>query len=135
VIFGGLVPFGELWRMGANEPTVLHLPFAAQIAGARVPKGKYALYAIPRPGRWALVINRSTRQWGLTRPERGRDGRLYPNAYTELVAAAELARPEVETREIPHVEQLTARVEAADPRTSLLLFEWERTQVRIPIRV
>lgn len=133
-IFGGVVPWGELWRTGANEPTVLHLPFRAEVAGLRVARGKYALYTVPSPSGWTLVLNRSTRQWGLTRPERGPKGNLFPSAYTPWVAAAEVGRVRVETREVPHVEQLTFRAEPLDERTTLLLMEWERTQVVIPIR-
>jgi len=133
-IFGGVVPWGELWRTGANEPTVLHLPFRAEVAGLRVARGKYALYTVPNPSGWTLVLNRSTRQWGLTRPERGPKGNLFPSAYTSWVAAAEVGRVPVEAREVPHVEQLTFRAEPLDDRTTLLLMEWERTQVVIPIR-
>ena len=132
-IFGGLVPYGELWRTGANEPTVIHLPFAAEIAGLPLPQGRYSLYTVPDRERWLLVVNRSTRQWGLTRPERGAKGQLFANAYTDPVRQAEVGRVPVETRRIPHVEQLTARAET-EAGTTVLLLEWETTQVRIPIR-
>lgn len=131
-IFGGVVPYGELWRTGANEPTVIHLPFASEIAGLRAPRGSFSLYTIPGPDRWLLVVNRSTRQWGLTRPERGPAGRLFHSAYTDLVRKAELGRAPVETRKIPHVERLTASAEMREGSTTLLL-EWEATQIRIPI--
>lgn len=134
-VFGNLVPHGELWRLGANEPTVLHLPFAARIAGIRVGKGKLALYAIPGPSEWTIVLNRSTRQWGLTRPERGRDGVLYDNAYTAAVASAEIGRAVLSTSAIPHTEQLTARAEVVDARRTLLLFDWETTRVTVPVEV
>jgi hypothetical protein len=129
-----LVPYGELWRTGANEPTVLHLPFPADVAGMSVPRGRYSLYTLPNRDVWTLVINRSTTQWGLTRPERGPKGMLFPNAYTAWVQAAESGRIAVTTRSIPHVEQLTARAEVHDFKTTLVLLEWETTQVQIPIR-
>jgi hypothetical protein len=132
-VFGDLVPHGELWRVGANEPTVLHLPFAATVAGIRVRKGKLALYAIPGPTEWTIVLNRSTRQWGLTRPERGRDGVLYDNAYTTAVRSAELGRAVVKASVISHVEQLTIRPEVVDPRRTLLVIEWETTRVTVPV--
>ena len=132
-IFGGVVPYGELWRTGANEPTVIHLPFASEIAGLRAPRGSFSLYTVPDPARWLLVVNRSTRQWGLTRSERGPAGRWFHSAYHDLVRKAELGRAPVETRKIAHVEQLTARAEMRAGSTTLLL-EWETTQIRIPIR-
>lgn len=48
VVFGGIVPFDSLWRTGANEPTILHLPFDAEIAGLAVPAGHYSVYTVPR---------------------------------------------------------------------------------------
>jgi hypothetical protein len=132
-VFGGLVPYGELWRLGANEPTVLHLPFAASVAGIRVRKGKLAIYAVPQAEQWTVVLNRSTRQWGLTRPERGRDGRLHPSAYTTSVMRAEIGRTVVQTSSVPHVEQLAARAEVIDDRCTHLVLEWETVSVSIPI--
>jgi hypothetical protein len=133
-VFGALVPYGELWRTGANEPTVLRLPFPAEIAGIRAPRGTYSLYTIPDPHTWTLVVNRATRQWGLTKEERGPRGRLFASAYTPAVARAELGRASVESRATSHVETLTARCEPVSADMTLLLFEWENTQLRIPIR-
>jgi hypothetical protein len=90
---------------------------------------------VPDRETWTLVVNRSTRQWGLTRPERGAGGRLFDSAYSPSVRAAELGRVPIATRSIPHVEQLTARAEVQSADTSLLLIEWETTQIEIPIRV
>jgi hypothetical protein len=134
-VFGGLVPYGEIWRLGANEPTVLHLPFAARVAGVAVGKGKVALYAVPGPTEWVLMLNRSTRQWGLTRPERGSDGVLYPNAYTRLVERAELGRVTLPVRTVPHVEQLTVRAEVVDGTRTDLVFEWENVAVSVPLEI
>lgn len=53
-----LVPWGRLWRTGANEPTILHLPFAAEIAGLAVDPGSYSMYTIPGEREWTLILNR-----------------------------------------------------------------------------
>ena len=58
-IFGGLIPFGELWRTGANEPTILHLPVAAKIAGIPVEAGSYSIYTMPGQTEWTVIVNRS----------------------------------------------------------------------------
>jgi hypothetical protein len=134
-VFGDLVPYGELWRLGANEPTVLHLPFVADVAGIRVRRGKLALYAVPDATSWTIVLNRSTRQWGLTRPERGRDGVLYNNAYNAAVQRAELGRARVVVSAVPHVEDFTVRAEVVDSSRTLLFFEWETAQVAVPVSV
>lgn len=121
-VFGGLVPYGELWRTGANEPTILHLPFDAEIAGLRVPAGSWSIYTVPEEGDWELIINRSTSQWG------------HPDSYTAEVAAQELGRARIRTErmDLP-VEQFTIRSEPTSSGTDILL-EWERTRARIPVR-
>jgi hypothetical protein len=118
-IFGGLVPLDRLWRTGANEPTILHVPFTAEIAGIRVDPGSYSLYTEPREGEWTVIINRSISQWG------------HESSYTDEVRAQEVGRATVPTERMDqHVEQFTIR--GGD---SSMLLEWERTRVRIPIRV
>jgi hypothetical protein len=122
-IFGGLVPYDQLWRTGANEPTTLHLPFTAEIAGLTVPAGSYSLYTEPGADSWTLIINRSTSQWG------------HESSYTDEVRAQELGRAAVSTERLDqHVETFTIRSEPTDTGADLLL-EWERTRVRIPMRV
>ncbi len=98
-----------------------------------VARGKYAIYTIPGEESWTVVLNRSTRQWGLTRPEVGSSGVMFQSAYSPLVQAAEVGRRLVEAREIPHVERLTARAEVVSPTRTVLLLEWETTQIRIPV--
>lgn len=124
VIFGALVPFATLWRTGANEPTILHLPFNADIAGLRVPPGSYSLYTVPQEsGEWELIVNRSTSQWG------------HPGSYTDEVRAQELGRATIRTERMDRaVENFTIRGEAVTGGTDILL-EWERTRARIPVRV
>jgi hypothetical protein len=123
-VFGGLVPFDTLWRTGANEPTIIHLPFNAQIAGLTVPAGSYSLYTIPKQsGEWTLIVNRSTSQWG------------HPNSYTEAVKAQELGRAPVRAEQINSpVEQFTIRSESTGSDRADIVLEWERTRVRIPVR-
>jgi hypothetical protein len=113
---------------------VLQLSFDADVAGLGVALGKYSLYTVPAPDRWTLVLNRSTRQWGLTRPERGRQGRLFQSAYTPLVQSTEVGRVPVASEEIPHVEELTMSAEPVDADRTDVLIEWETTRVRIPVR-
>ena len=63
-IFGGLVPFGEWWRTGANEATTFVTTADLTIDGKAVPAGKYTLVTIPGEKAWKLVINKQTGQWG-----------------------------------------------------------------------
>jgi len=132
-IFGGLVPYGELWRTGANEPTILTLPFGATVAGLEVPRGRYSVYTVPHQGHWTLVLNRSTRQWGLTRPEVGARGRRFPSAYTPWVRSAEVGRAEIRASPVSHVEELTIRAQVISPTTTTLRIAWETTEIEIPV--
>ncbi len=64
VVFGGMVPWGEVWRTGANEATHFHTDRDLVIGGAAVPAGSYTLWTIPKPEGWTLIINKQTGQWG-----------------------------------------------------------------------
>jgi hypothetical protein len=123
-VFGGLVPWGQLWRTGADEPTTLHLPFNATIAGLSVPAGSYSIYTVPaEQGEWTVIINRSITQWG------------HPSSYTADVQAQELGRAQVKTERLDQlVERFTIRAEPVGQNGADILLEWERTRVRIPIR-
>ena len=63
-IFGGLVPYGEVWRLGANWATRLTLDFDARFGELDVPRGEYTLFMVPREHDGELIVSRQTRQWG-----------------------------------------------------------------------
>lgn len=64
IIWGGLVPYGEVWRTGANEATFVNFEQDVRIEGEPLPAGKYSLYTIPRKGRWTIIFNHQWDQWG-----------------------------------------------------------------------
>lgn len=63
-IWGGLVPYGEVWRLGANNATTISFSTPVKVEGHDVPAGKYALFAIPGKDKWTLVLNKKAEQWG-----------------------------------------------------------------------
>lgn len=63
-IMGGLVPYGEVWRTGANEATTIEFDKAVKIEGKDVPAGKYALFTIPGENEWTVILNKDAKQWG-----------------------------------------------------------------------
>jgi len=63
-IFGGLVPYGEVWRTGANAATTLMTTGTLQIGTLKVPAGKYTLYSLPAVSGWTLIVNKQVGQWG-----------------------------------------------------------------------
>uniref|UniRef100_E6PWU0 DUF2911 domain-containing protein n=1 Tax=mine drainage metagenome TaxID=410659 RepID=E6PWU0_9ZZZZ len=65
-IFGGLVPFGVVWRTGANAATTLKTSGNLMIGSLNVPAGTYTLYSMPGENAWKLIVNKQTGQWGTT---------------------------------------------------------------------
>lgn len=122
MIGGTAVPYGKLWRTGANEPTTLHVPFTATVAGVKVEPGSYSIYTIPGEQEWHVIVNRSTTQWG-------HEGR-----YTEEVKAQEVGHGVVPASKLQdHVEMFTIKSQPAQGGADLIL-EWEHTRVAVPIR-
>ncbi len=123
VIMGELLPYGSLWRTGANEPTMIHSSVGLDIAGIRVEPGSYSLYTVPGQSEWELIVNRSITQWG-------HEGR-----YSEEVRAQEVGRVKVKSASLDeHVEKFTIRAQPADGGNATVWLEWERTRVTIPIK-
>jgi len=63
-IFGGLVPFGEVWRTGANAATKITFGEEVEIGGATIPAGSYSFYTVPGETEWEVIINKNTGNWG-----------------------------------------------------------------------
>ena len=112
-IMGGLVPYGQVWRTGANEATTLTTPVDLNIAGTAVPAGKYTLWTLPSEGTWKLIINKETGQWG-----------------TDYHQAQDFARVDMQKSPIsPPVEQFTIAWKKTGNDTADLVLEWESTRV------
>lgn len=62
-IFGGLVPYGEVWRTGANETTTIEFDKAVKVEGKDLAAGKYALFTIPGENEWTIIFNKTVK-WG-----------------------------------------------------------------------
>jgi Protein of unknown function (DUF2911) len=71
-IFGGLEPYGRVWRAGANAATALHTDAALDFGGLTVPKGDYTLFVYLDPKQWQLIVSKATGEWGLDY-EKGQD--------------------------------------------------------------
>ncbi len=123
VMIGGTsVPFGKLWRTGANEPTIFFTPVAITVAGIKVAPGKYSLYTVPGPKEWQVIVNRSTSQWG------------EESNYTPKVQAQDVGRASVGSEQpAAPIETFTIRAEPSGADGADLMLEWEKTRIRIPI--
>lgn len=119
-IIGGLVPYGEPWRMGANEPTTLHLTTAARVGDVQVEPGSYALYAIPGESEWTIVLNSNPERWGIPIDEEVRANDV--GSFT--VQPEPLESP---------VERMTIEMEGEEGRGARVTLEWENTRVSFPV--
>jgi hypothetical protein len=118
VVFGQVVPWGRVWRTGANEATQFTTDSPLVIGGERIPAGTYSLWTVPRPDGATLILNRRTGQWG-THYERGLD----------------LARVEMARESLPDpVEQFTIAIEPLGDG-GVLRLSWESTSYLVPLSV
>ena len=118
VLFGETVPWGEVWRTGANEATHFHTDKDLLIGGATVPAGTYTLWTIPRPEGWTLIINKQTGQWGT----------IYDPA--QDLVRVEMHDEAPATRE----EQFTISLEPKEPGAVLRL-RWDDREAWVPIEI
>jgi hypothetical protein len=65
-IFGGLVPYGEIWRTGANEPTTFTTNKAINFGGQEIRPGSYSMWTIPNPDSWTVILNSGEYGWGVS---------------------------------------------------------------------
>ncbi len=66
-VWGELVPYGKVWRTGANEATIFETDKAIKVEGKELAAGKYSLYTIPGEKEWVIIFNSQVGQWGITR--------------------------------------------------------------------
>jgi len=122
MIGGENVPYGKLWRTGANEPTVIFTPVALDIAGVKVAPGKYSIYSVPNEKQWEIIVNRSISQWGKE------------DQYTAAIKAQELGRAKAKSEKLgAPVETFTIRPDPSGRDAKARVLEWEKTRVRIPV--
>jgi hypothetical protein len=117
-IMGQVVPFGQVWRTGANEATHFRTDTHVLVGGMSVPAGSYTLWTVPGPETWTLIVNKQTGQWGTVYDPAQDQVRIPVRA--ETVAGAP-------------VEQLTMRIEPGSVGTATLVITWENTRVLVPI--
>jgi len=118
-IWGALVPWGEVWRLGANEATTLTVSDPVKIAGMDVPAGTYALFAIPGAERWTFILSRKAKQWGAFSYD----------------AKDDLARFEAKPGPAPHTEWMTFSIDPAADGAAEVTLAWEKVRLSFPVTV
>jgi hypothetical protein len=120
-IYGGLVPYGKVWRTGANEATTFETSQDLKIQGKALKKGKYSLWAIPGEETWTIIFNSEFGQWGVSS-----DGEA--NRSPELDVLQVEIHPVQQDREF---EQFTIAFEKLDEEVEMVLM-WDKTLVVVP---
>jgi len=117
-IVGGLVPYDQVWRTGANEATSLKTDADLEIGGTTVPAGSYTLYTLPGRNSWKLIINKQTGQWGTTYDQ-----------------TQDLARVNMNVSTLPQtVEQFTIAFDKTGGDSAKLNLNWEKTRASVDVK-
>ncbi|MEM7107596.1 MAG: DUF2911 domain-containing protein [Bacteroidota bacterium] len=119
-IFGTLVPYGKVWRTGANEATEITLTDDILINQDTLAKGTYSIFTIPRPDEWVIIFNSELGQWG---------------AYN-YVESSDVMRIKVRTKTTDRDvvwEPFTITFSQVNEKADLKMM-WDRTMVSVPIR-
>ena len=119
-VFGELVPFGKVWRTGANQATTLTFGEEVIIGGKKIPAGKYGLLSIPDKNSWTLIISKQT---DVTSPA----------AYKEDMDVVRVTAETMKTKD--NVESFTMQFADVKPTSCALHIMWEGTAVALPITV
>ena len=112
-IFGGILPYGQVWRAGANAATSLHTDSDLMIGTLSVPKGDYTLYVIPTEKEWTLIVNKQTGQWG-----------------TEYSESNDLGRTKMMIKASPALVE-SFKIELTE---SALTMQWENTIATVKLK-
>ncbi len=121
-IFGGLVPYGRIWRVGANESTKFTVNSEIEVLGNTLPPGTYALYAFPEDFSWEVVFHKNTSHWG--------DGR------TAYDPSEDAFRVHIEPDEDSEwQENFLISFDSISHNGAIMQWKWGNTSVSIPIAV
>ncbi|WP_420146546.1 DUF2911 domain-containing protein [Spirosoma sp.] len=119
-VFGKLVPYGKVWRVGANEATEVKFFTDATIGGKQIKAGVYSLYAIPNETDWTLIFNTDLDQWGAY-------------SYKQDLDILRVTVPVKKTSE--PLENLAIQFKKADDnsKNSTMMIAWDNTLVEVPV--
>lgn len=116
-IFGGLVPYGEVWRTGANTNTTITLSHDAVVGGVKVPAGTYGLFTIPGTSDWTVILSKDNANWGSGNYNKEHDA----------------ARFTVKPEKVNNVELLTFNFETVDSDKARLTISWADVKIGFDI--
>jgi hypothetical protein len=122
VIFGGLVPYGKVWRTGADEATEITVDKDIMFGGKKLAAGTYSLYTIPNKTEWTIIINPVLKQWGAFEYDKVKD--------------KDVLRTTVPVKNTgKEVETFTILVKDDGQADDGLVMEWDKVQVKVPVKI
>lgn len=116
IIWGGLVPFDEVWVTGAHNATLLETPVPIVVGDKEIPAGSYAFFSIPGKKEWTLIINKHWQQ----------------HLASEYDEKDDVVRLKVKPEKIKHTERLQYFVEIKDKGKGSIAVAWESLRVKLP---
>jgi hypothetical protein len=124
IIFGELVPYGQVWRTGANEPTVFTTKTNITVIDQELPAGTYSLWTIPNEQHWKVIFNSDVPEWGVTLSSGGTETTRNPDFDIIVV--------EVPTETLSNTAESFTIAFENDGQLYLTL-AWDQTKVSVPI--
>jgi Protein of unknown function (DUF2911) len=116
-VYGDLVPYGQVWRAGANEATTFVTDTDLTVGGTTVPAGSYTIFTVPNADKWQLVISKKTGEWGTAYPGPGED----------------LARIDMKISQLPSaIENFTIALDQGGAGCTLRM-DWETTRASVDV--
>jgi len=120
VIFGQLIPYGKVWRTGANSSTKISFDREVSLSGNKIPAGTYGLYSIPEKNEWTIIIHKNEKLWGAGNYDANND----------------LLRFKVPVQKLENkLETLSIHFESFHANGGDLVINWEQTKIVIPLFV
>jgi hypothetical protein len=119
-VFGGITPYGSVWRTGANEPTLVTFSTDVALNGTAIPAGTYALYTIPQKDEWTIIIYKDTKLWGAFGYDQSKDFVRFAAKPVHLSHS---------------VESFTIDFADLKDDSATLLLRWEKTEVPIHLEL
>lgn len=116
-IWGGLVPYGKVWRAGANEATTFEISQDARVGGKALPKGKYGLFIEPTEKEWTFIFSKQAQAWGSF-------------AYD---AKDDVLRVSAKPSAAPATERMEFVFEGLSDSGATLVLRWDRLQAGLPV--
>jgi len=118
IIWGGLVPYDEVWVTGAHDAATLEMPKPFIVNGKEIPAGKYAFFTIPGKKEWTLIINKNWKQ----------------HLATEYDEKDDIIRIKVTPKKVNHTERLQYFIETGKSETGKVAVAWEKIRVEFDFR-